>query len=128
MSKLNNLKAAEILKSFTNEMGNHFPKVCADVDSNLGRLEKDIVTTAGNWKCGTKGTLVSKDGHKLQLPLNAPWTTLVRFGLRLNEIADAGSSMEPKHAMEIQANIPAECEAWFNQNYRNKQVTPKVTA
>jgi len=128
MSKLNNLKAAEILKCFTNEMGNHFPIVCQHIDSNLGRLEKDILTTSGDWKCGAKGTLVSKDGHKLQLPLNSPWTTLVRFGLRLNEIVSAGSSLTPKHTMEIQANIPAECEAWFNQTYRNKPKTPEVKA
>ena len=123
MSKLNNLKAAEILKCFTNEMGNHFPKVCADIDSNLGRLEKDILTTSGDWKCGAKGTLVSKDGHKLQLPLNSAWSTLVRFGLRLNEISKAGSSMEPLHEMEVQANIPAEAEAWFKTNYREKPAT-----
>jgi hypothetical protein len=128
MSKLNNLKAAVILKCFTDEMGNHFSKVCADVDSNLGRLEKDILTTSGDWKCGAKGMLVSKDGNKLQLPLNAGWATLVRFGLRLNEVCTAGSSLEPRHEMTLQANIPAEAEAWFKTNYRDKQVTPKVTA
>ena len=130
MSKLTNLKAAVILKCFKDEMGNHFSKVCADVDSQIGRLEGDIQTTSGDWKCGTKGSITSKDGHKLQLPVigdkPVPWATLVRFGLRLNEISKAGSSMEPLHEMEIQANIPAECEAWFNTNYREKAA--KVTA
>lgn len=120
MSKLTNLKASVILNAFKSEVGNHFDKLCGDVDSNLGRLEKDIVTKAGDWKCGARGSLISKDGHKLQLPLNAPWATLVRFGLQLNEIAKNGSSLEPAYAMEINAILPAECEAWFNTNYRNK--------
>lgn len=124
MSKLNNLKAANILKCFTDEMGNHFSKVCADIDSNIGRLEGDIQTTSGDWKCGVKGSITSKDGHKLQLPVignkPVPWAILVRFGLRLNEICNAGSSMEPRHEMTLQANIPAECEAWFKANYRDK--------
>lgn len=128
MSKLNNLKASVILACFKNEVTEkHFPKLCADIDSNLGRLEKDIVTKAGEWKVGAKGTLVSKDGHKLQLPLNAPWATLVRFGLQLNALASAGSSLEPVYAMQIDANLPAECENWFSTNYRNKSVVQAVT-
>lgn len=123
MSKLNNLKAVVILAAFKSEVTEaHFPKLCADIDSNLGRLEKDITTKAGDWKCGAKGKLVSKDGHTLQLPLNAPWATLVRFGLQLNEITRAGSQLEPSvYAMQVQATLPAECEAWFNTNYRTKQ-------
>lgn len=123
MSKLNNLKANVILAPFQLEITDaHFTKLCNDIDSNLGRLEKDIVTKSGDWKVGAKGALVSKDGHKLQLPLNAPWATLVRFGLQLNAIMKAGSSLEPAYEMELQSTLPAECENWFNTNYRNTKV------
>lgn len=129
MSKLTNLKASVILACFKNEVTDaHFTKLCNDVDSNLGRLEKDIITKAGDWKCGTKGALVSKDGHKLQLPLNAAWATLVRFGISLNEITKNGSSLEPEYRMEIHATLPSECEAWFNTNYRGKAVEKPVAA
>lgn len=119
MSKLNNLKAEAILAPFKADCGNFFDKLCQDVNSNLGRLEKDILTKSGEWKVGTKGKLLSKDGHTLQLPLNAAWTPLVQFGIRLMEIQNAGSSLEPKYSMQIEATIPAVCTNWIDANYRN---------
>ncbi len=123
MSKLNNLVPSQFLACFAATMGQpHFDKVCADISSNLGRIEKDIVTKSGAWKCGAKGTLVSKDGHKLQLPLNSAWASLVRFGLQIQEIATAGSSLEPSYKMEIHAELPAFAVNWFETNYRGKPV------
>jgi hypothetical protein len=127
MSKLNNLVPAIVLAPFAQVMGEpHFTKVCADVASNLGRLEKDIITKSGGWKNGARGAIVSKDGHKLQLPLNAPWASLIRFGLQLTEIATNGSSLEPVYKMEIHAELPAVCANWFETNYRGKPVVKET--
>lgn len=121
MSKLSNLTPKLVLAPFKSAMNSHFDKVCADVQSNLGRLEKDIITKSTDWQCGTKGAIVSKDGHKLQLPLNAPWATLLRFGLQIGNIIKNGSSDEPKYVMIIESELPAECVSWFKQNYETKR-------
>ena len=127
MSKLNNLKPEIVLACFREETGVHFSKLCNDISSNLGRIEKDVITKPGQWKVGTKGKLVAKDGHTLQLPLNAPWAILLQFGMRANELSQAGSSVEPQHTMEIQCTMPAPCEAWYNENYR-KSAKPELVA
>lgn len=119
MSKLGNADAKISLLPFKNEIGNHWDKIINDVNSALGRLQKDIITTNGDWKVGTKGKLVSKDGNEWHLPLNAPMFSLVRFGIKLNEVANAGSDAERNYHMEVQATIPVVCAAWYDQNYRS---------
>lgn len=119
MSKLNNLNPKQFLAPFKKTLGFTFDKVCADIASDLGRLEKDIQTKSGDWKPGTKGKLLSKDGHTLQLPLNAPWCPLVMFGLQLTAIAKNGSSLEPAYTMGVEADIPAICVNWVDTKYRN---------
>jgi hypothetical protein len=57
-------------------------------------------------------------------------SSLIMFGLQIAKIASFGSTDEPKHTMDIQANMPACCEAWFNAKYRNvaKQTESPVNA
>ena len=121
MSKLNNLKASVFLTPFKNAVGNHFDKLCRDIDSKIGSLEKDIVTKSSGWKVGTKNRLVSKDGNTLQLPPNAKWTIIVNFGLELTALCVAGSSRNDdgtiKYDMAVQAELPAEAVEWFTINY-----------
>ena len=119
MSKLGNADAKISLAPFKNEIGNHWDKIVNDVNSALGRLQGDIITKNGDWKVGTKGKLVSKDGNEWNLPLNAPMFSLVRFGIQLNAIANAGSNQERKYVMDVQATIPEICSAWYDANYRS---------
>jgi hypothetical protein len=125
---IKNLVPSTFLAPFKSTMGVHFDKVCNDIGANIGRIEKDVVTKHGDWTCGTKGKLQSKDGHVLQLPLNAPWTVLVRFGLQLTAIAKNGSSDEPAYTMTIDADIPAEAKSWYETNYQHVAKQEKQVA
>lgn len=123
MSKLNNLKAETYLAVFKNTMGVHFPKVCADINSWIGQRESTIVSKQSGWTVGTKGRLVSKDGHTLQLDLNAAWTPLVLFGMQLSAINTNGSTVDNSgkvvYDMDVQADIPAASKSWYETHYIN---------
>lgn len=126
MSKLANLKAETYLAVFQNTMGMHFPKVCNDINSWIGQRESTIVSKQTGWTVGTKGRLVSKDGHTLQLDLNAAWTPLVLFGLQLTAINTNGSTVKAdgtvQYNMDVQADIPAASKAWYETHYINAKL------
>lgn len=122
MSKINNLRAESYLKPFRNELGGLFDKMVNDCNAFVGRLEKDIITTQSGWVVGAKGRLVSKEGNILQLPLNSEHSILIQFGLKLQAIADAGSTDEPVYKMDVQSTIPANCRVWIDK-LRNTKVT-----
>jgi hypothetical protein len=129
MSKIANLQAANYLKPFRDEMGNLYAKCVNDCDTFVGRLEKDVLSKSSGWQVGTKGRLVSKEGHTLQLPPNSGYSSLIQFGLQIQRIADNGSIDEPVYKMDIQSNMPFACKQWFDNQYRTKAVaTEKVAA
>jgi len=120
MSKINNLNIKAELDCFTDVFGPAFDKLVNDTSANVGRLEGTIVSKATGWSVGTKGRIVSKEGHTLALPLNAAWAQLLLFGMQINRIANNGSTDEPKYEMDIQADVPACCEVWaakFKEEY-----------
>ncbi len=134
MSKLN-IVPAVVFHSFKDELGELFPKVCNDAKAFFGRLEKDIKVTAGVWKCSTKGELQSKDGNKVQMPLNNPMSILIRFGMQLNEIAERASFGGQFKLAEdgqsvvhggIIASIPRECESWIAEQKKAAKVPAPV--
>ena len=115
LSQLNNLNPEVALQPFRAELGEHYGKIVADVKSMLGRVEqKELITTQTGWKISAKCKLTSKDGYAIQLPLNNAAAILLRFGMQLNELADAGK-------FEVHANIPKECQAWIEQHKQNKR-------
>lgn len=117
--KTQNLNPEVELACFRDALGGSFAKVCADIKSELGRLDKDVVSKSTGWKVlATKGAIESKEGHKLFLPLNAGWPVLLRFGMQLTAIATNGSSDAPKYSMNIQAELPFECKEWFARKYQ----------
>lgn len=107
--ELDSLDPFVALQSFKKELGDSFGKICADAKAQIGRWNKDVVLTKGEWKCSATGKLTRKDGQAVQMPLNNPISTLLRFGMRLNELAKAGS-------FDVTATIPKECEHWVNQH------------
>lgn len=111
MATINNLNPETLLAPFAKAIGKQFPKVVADAKSFLGRLEKDIITKNGDWKVSTKGRIVAKDGHTLQLPLNSPMSSLIMFGMRLAEVSGGG-----KFSVN-EATLPEVCQAWIAVNY-----------
>jgi hypothetical protein len=117
MSKLENLNVKTALACFSEVCGEpHFAKLCNDVAANVGDLAKTVVSKSTGWRVGTKGRLVSKEGHSLQLPLNAPWATLLRFGMEIEAITERGTLEEPtKRVMTAQCTMPAQCWVWWNQ-------------
>jgi hypothetical protein len=112
MSKINNLNVKAELSCFSDEFGPAFEKLINDTSANVGRLEGAIVSKATGWSVGTKGRIVSKEGHTLALPLNAAWAQLLLFGMQITRIATNGSTDEPAYKMDIQADVPACCEVW----------------
>lgn len=112
MSKLNNLNVSSALMPFKKSLGESFTKVEGDIKSMLGRLDKDIIAKAGEWKAGASFKLTSKEGYTLQLPLNNPAAQLLCFGMRANELADKGG-------MDVECTIPKNCEAWVEQHRKN---------
>lgn len=123
MSKLNNLKAQEYLAVFKQAMGAHYDKVCNDINSWVGQKENTIVSKQTGWTVGTKGRLVSKDGHTLQLDLNAGYTPLILFGMQLTAINNNGSHLDSQgkvaYNMDVQADIPYSAKTWFDAKYVN---------
>lgn len=115
MSKINNLNVKLELGCFSDEFGPSFEKLVNDISANVGRLEGSIVSTATGWSVGTKGRIVSKEGHTLALPLNAAWAQLLLFGMQIQKIARNGSTDEPKYTMDIQADVPACVEVWADK-------------
>jgi len=107
-----------ILQPFAGEAGVHFPKLCTDIGAFLQQWSQTIVTEEGDWKASTKGRVVSKSGHTLQLPVNSPLTALYQFALRIDELAKAGSQDKPLHRFVLEANFPATVEPWFSTTYR----------
>lgn len=119
-TKLNTLDAELALAPFKDVLGNHFPKIVADVKSMLGRItDKEVIAKPGSWKAGAKFKLTSKEGYTVQLPPNNPATILLCFGMRLNELAEVG-------VMDISATIPKNCEAWVDQHRNTKATTAVV--
>jgi hypothetical protein len=110
INKLNNLNVELAIASFSDALGNDFDKIVNDIKSMLGRLpEKDLIAKQGEWKAGAKFKLTSKEGYAIQLPPNSPATVLLCFGMRLNELQEAGG-------FEAQADIPKNCQDWVNQH------------
>lgn len=119
-----NLQPETIFAPFKDALGLHFARVCDLAKCQLGRWEKDVKSTAGVWKCSDKGILSSKEGHKLQLPLNNPLSILIRFGVQLSDIASKGDfdgvyTLNDKTGVVahcgMQVGIPRTCEDWFQQ-------------
>jgi hypothetical protein len=109
---LSNLNPDVALKPFAKAIGNPYPKIVADCKSMLGKVEKDIVTTQGEWKASASFVLSSKEGRKVQLPLNNPAAQLLCFGMRFNELCKSAGN-------EVEATIPKNCTAWIEEHSRN---------
>lgn len=108
--KFDNLIVETALAPFKTSIGDKsFPKICNDIRSLLGRVEKDIVLKDGDWKAGASFKLTRKNGETVQLPANNPATTLLCFGMRLNELGKAGG-------FEPTATIPKDCIAWVENH------------
>lgn len=115
---LSNLNPEVALAPFRKAIGNAFPKIVADCKSMLGRVEKDIVTKAGDWKASATFKLSSKEGRTVQLPLNNPAAQLLCFGMRFNELCKSAGN-------DVEATIPKNCQAWIEEHARNmKQEQP----
>lgn len=109
MSKLDNLNPEVALQPFRKALGVNYGKIAADIKSWLGRFTKDIVNDQKDWKAAANFKLSSTEGYKVQLPPNDARSSLLCFGMRLNEIGKAGK-------FEIQAEIPVVCQAWIEQH------------
>jgi hypothetical protein len=110
-------KAIAVFKTAIGETA--FPKVCNDIRSMLGRVEKDIVLKDGDWKAGASFKITRKNGETIPLPANNPATVLLCFGMRMNELAKAGD-------FDCQAAIPAQCKAWVTEHSRKVETTVKA--
>lgn len=109
MSKFDNLNPEVAFAPFRGAIGEiAWPKVCNDAKAMLGRCEKDIKTTAGEWKISATGKATSKDGNTVQLPLNNPATILLRFGTQIVTLSKNGG-------MSITSEVPVPCKAWIEQ-------------
>ena len=116
LSKLNTLDVFVALAPFEKACGDNFKKICYDVKSLLGNVkENEIIAKQSGWKAGAKFSITSKEGYKVQLPANNPATILLCFGMRLNELAEAGT-------FEVQADIPKACQAWVAQHAKKQEV------
>ena len=105
-------QVSSVLQPFADAIGDEkFQAICNDVASMLGRQQ--ITTVDGEWKAGAGLKLSAKDTHKIQLPMNNPAAVLFWFGIRLNEVANAGK-------FTIQASLPDSCKAWVE----NKKPEP----
>lgn len=122
--KTQKLNIEVLFHPFKNALGDVFAKVCNDAKSLLGRLDKDILTTGGNWKPGVKGKIMSVDKNELQLPLNNPMSSLILFAMevqQLNRRADFGGNEYHKRGDAfalnegIQCELPVVCKSWIKQ-------------
>lgn len=125
MSKFN-LNPKDELANFETALGDLFPKICNDCKSFIGRLEnnndgKDVIHTLSACKVSAKFMLESKEGHKVQLPPNAPMSILLRFGTQLTALdyAMGTRKWDKEHsivsATGFQSAIPQVCVEWVNQ-------------
>jgi hypothetical protein len=120
--KTENLIVEKAIAPFKNAIGDTaFPKVCNDIRSMLGRVEKDIVLKDGDWKAGASFKLSRKNGETIPLPPNNPATILLCFGMRFNELAKSADC-------EIEAGIPAQCKAWVTEHSRKTVESVAVTS
>lgn len=109
LKQLENLNPENALIPFKKAIGSNYGKVVNDVKSFLGKfVEKDMIVKQSGWKCSATGKLTSKDGYSIQMPLNHPCSTLVKFGMRLMEVSAAMGDVD------IDSAIPKECEHWVN--------------
>lgn len=121
MSKFNTLNVEHVLSPFATAIGESFPKIVGDVKSMLGRIEKDIITKHGGWKASAAGSkLTSKDGYTVALPLNNPAAQLLAFGMRLQDMAEAGK-------FDIVASVPSNCQHWIDE-HKNAPVIETIPA
>lgn len=120
MSKLSNLIVSEALAPFENILGEVFPKIENDVKSMLGRIkDNEIESNLKKWKATAGFKLKSSEGYTVQLAPNNPAVILLCFGMRLNEISEAGD-------FDVQATIPKACKAWVEEH--SKTVHTEVAA
>ena len=119
MSKLMNLDVVESLEPFRNALGKSFDKVVSDIKSILGREEKNMKVEQSDWKATARFQLKSKEGYTLQLPLNNPVSTLLCFGMRLNELAANGG-------FDVEADIPKNCLAWVEAHSKAVETAPVI--
>lgn len=118
-----NINPSVLLLPFQRAIGPVYDKIVNDTKSWLGRLDKDIVSKGGSWKTGTKGAIVNKEGHRLQLPLNNPMSSLVLFSLDLRDIATRagfGGEYGTTDADGVihtgmQIDLPTVCKAWIEK-------------
>jgi len=120
-NKLGNLSPEIALRAFAVALGNEFAGICAVAKTKLGNWEKDIKSEVGDWKCSAKCVLVSKEGHKVQMPPNDAIAILLKFGMRLNEIAEAGQ-------FDVDAEIPKDCSAYVDEFRKRQADKSKATA
>lgn len=116
--KLDNLIVEKALAPFAKDIGEkHMPKIVNDVKAMLGRVEKDIKMTDGDWKASATFKLSRKNGEVVQLASNHPATVLLCFGMRLNDIAKNGE-------FEVTATVPKQCTAWIEQHKKTRDEVP----
>lgn len=119
MSKLGNLNPELALAPFKKALGTHFPKLVNIAKAKLGQWEKDIKSEVGDWKVTNKCVLTSKEGHKIQMPMNDCVSIFMRFGMQLNQLSEAGH-------FQVDAEIPKECVAYVDTLKQRSE--EKVTA
>jgi len=126
MSKFEYLKSATVLACYRDYFGGSFERLCNVWDSDLGRREKDVKSTGGQWKSGAKGTWKSKEGHEIQWNFNSALDQLVNFGMQVAEIRRKGSTVKPVvYEMDIQC-VPPQCAALWSDKFIAERVTEKV--
>jgi hypothetical protein len=118
--KADNLIVENAIVVFRTAIGETaFPKICNDIRSMLGRVEKDIVLKDGEWKAGASFKITRKNGETIPLPANNPATILLCFGMRMNELAKAGD-------FDCQAAIPTQCKSWVTEHSCKVETTVKA--
>lgn len=107
MSKLGNLNPELALAPFQKVLGAHYPQLVNIAKAKLGQWEKDIKSEVGDWKVTNRCVLTSKEGHKIQMPMNDCISIFMRFGMQINALAEAGH-------FPVDAGIPKECVAYID--------------
>lgn len=131
MSKFNIITEHE-LYPFKATLGDLFPKVCNDAKAFIGREEaKSIKSTLTGTSITDKCILVSKEGHKLALPLNNSMSVLIRFGMQLTKLDNAmGTRKIDKDGAVLeglQSDLPTPCQSWIAEQ-RNQLKQPVVAS
>lgn len=110
-TKLANINVGKAIAPFAEAIsGNPLvtQAIVNDIKSLLGRELPNLKSDIGDWKLSEKGILSTKEGHKLNLPMNNPAVIMLKFGLRLLEISNAMET--EKNPVTIVCNtVPTTC-------------------